>query len=499
MTHSTNFIAGTTVTKEWLNDVDAFVFEYTINAKLYGLVGDGITDDTAALQALITAAPSGSNIVFPPGTYIVSSSISITSKTGLKLSGTKNSIIKFTDGAYVGFSITGASYNIVFSNLSIYGNNTSSPAITLIKFTGDSAYPIVEGCSFSYASKAIYLGKTYVVKLIGNNYANCDTYVYATVSEGPTADAALIGETFGTSLIGSSALIDLQFVFARLVGCYFEVQNKAKLSVITRDIPGNPELQYSLTGCQFFDSGGVKVTGQSNLVMSGCTAERSYTIGEDCFLRVDANATAAVSGNIIANSSVVAGIFGISSSGITTATGNTIRNWDKGTAIGQGVVDCNTFLGCTTGVYVGVGSITAVGDNNCFSSTTTNITNSSGGTALAPSNFTGTLTGVTTSVTGLVRYEVTNGVATLTIPALSGTSNTTACTITGLHAACTPPITVFGNVVLVLDNGVQSTEQVSISSSGVITLYKNGNSSGFTSSGTKGIRECVVTYRMRNV
>jgi hypothetical protein len=41
MTASTNFSSGTVVTSEWLNAVDANIFEYVINVKNYGAVGDG--------------------------------------------------------------------------------------------------------------------------------------------------------------------------------------------------------------------------------------------------------------------------------------------------------------------------------------------------------------------------------------------------------------------------------------------------------------------------
>jgi hypothetical protein len=51
------------------------------NVKLYGLKGDGSTDDRAALNTLLnTTAPTGSTIYFPPGTYNISSVISVSNK-----------------------------------------------------------------------------------------------------------------------------------------------------------------------------------------------------------------------------------------------------------------------------------------------------------------------------------------------------------------------------------------------------------------------------------
>src|SRR5574338_225586 len=44
----------------------------TFNVRDYGALGDGSTNDTAAINACIAAAPVGSRIFFPVGTYIVS-------------------------------------------------------------------------------------------------------------------------------------------------------------------------------------------------------------------------------------------------------------------------------------------------------------------------------------------------------------------------------------------------------------------------------------------
>lgn len=48
----------------------------------FGAKGDGVTDDTAALQAAINAAPSGSTILGPPGsTFLLSDELVVTGKT----------------------------------------------------------------------------------------------------------------------------------------------------------------------------------------------------------------------------------------------------------------------------------------------------------------------------------------------------------------------------------------------------------------------------------
>src|SRR3989344_9295672 len=72
----TNIGAGAVARK-----VDDKLSEMFTSVKDYGAVGDGVTDDTAAIQAAVnrTAAPystaSRGTILFPPGKYLISAPI----------------------------------------------------------------------------------------------------------------------------------------------------------------------------------------------------------------------------------------------------------------------------------------------------------------------------------------------------------------------------------------------------------------------------------------
>lgn len=78
------------------------------NVKDFGAVGDGVTDDTAAIKAALTMNRQPvykldpSAVYFPPGTYLVSASLPIYFYTFLSGSPCAPSILKFKDDANFG-------------------------------------------------------------------------------------------------------------------------------------------------------------------------------------------------------------------------------------------------------------------------------------------------------------------------------------------------------------------------------------------------------------
>jgi hypothetical protein len=128
------------------------------------------------------------------------------------------------------------------------------------------------------------------------------------------------------------------------------------------------------------------------------------------------------------------------------------------------------------------------------------------GTALVTDSFTATLTGMTGSTTGTIHYmtevldatftRVTMWHDTVDSP-ITGTSNSTAMTMTGLPAAITPLNTGARTTSIGLDDANNVLMQSSFSSTGVIDFtfpsgpWQSGGSfsSSFTNSGLKGLRD----------
>lgn len=115
-----------------------------VNVKDYGAVGDGMHDDTAAIQAAIdTAEASGGGIVFiPAGTYIVSSTLVVDRSrvhiVGAGMGATTLKASAFVTGTilrFTGLSTTSRNFYSLIQNLGIDGNNCSGALGLHLKWT----------------------------------------------------------------------------------------------------------------------------------------------------------------------------------------------------------------------------------------------------------------------------------------------------------------------------------------------------------------------------
>lgn len=107
--------------------------------------------------------------------------------------------------------------------------------------------------------------------------------------------------------------------------------------------------------------------------------------------------------------------------------------------------------------------------------------------------YTGTLTGCTTSPTATVSFSMDGRFITMSMPALSATSNTTACTITGGPQRMWP-VAARTVVTRITDSGTTAFGTATIEVNGTITLATGAAGGAFTSSGIKGVVACTFTY-----
>jgi hypothetical protein len=126
-----------------------------INVRDFGAVGDGVTDDSAAIMAAIASAvSSGGTVQFEPKTYLVNSELLVTSSVileGAERSGNNYTIIKAgTLGmrSVLALTITGSA-PVSISNINFDGSRKSDYAM----YIAGTSYSKFENCGFSGALK----------------------------------------------------------------------------------------------------------------------------------------------------------------------------------------------------------------------------------------------------------------------------------------------------------------------------------------------------------
>jgi Pectate lyase superfamily protein len=116
-----------------INQVVLLMGSMFFNVKSYGAIGDGLTDDTAAIQAAIDAVPSSGGVVFfPAGTYIISQTLTVTTSatTLLGVGYDQGSILKIKSTADPTYALqigtVGYIANCKVEGLTLQGRNNGS-------------------------------------------------------------------------------------------------------------------------------------------------------------------------------------------------------------------------------------------------------------------------------------------------------------------------------------------------------------------------------------
>lgn len=97
----------------------------------YGAVGDGSTDDTAAIQAAINGLTSGQTLVFDRN-YKVNGSLTLTSKTRVRLTGKGKVFLSGAASSSYIFQLVGTCDDVEIDHLTLVGDNNSGYTQTAI-------------------------------------------------------------------------------------------------------------------------------------------------------------------------------------------------------------------------------------------------------------------------------------------------------------------------------------------------------------------------------
>jgi hypothetical protein len=234
---------------------------FNVKSSTYGAVGDGTTDDTAAISAAITAATTNGGIVFfPAATYRITSTLTVPGDVLVQGAGNRQTILlmdhatedhmTFTQGSTPGTS------NRVQDIRFLHNQSSSGAAIEL---ADADVRLLVDNCFFSGANNTgplINAGTTGAARLTVSNSA---------FTLGASADQAIL------------SINPTLFVYA----CVFEHQDTWASDTIKAD-------HACIVSCDFIADGGIGAAG--NYLYFDNDADNRYFRVFGCHFRDDSNA-----------------------------------------------------------------------------------------------------------------------------------------------------------------------------------------------------------------
>lgn len=260
----------------------------TLNVKDYGAVGDGVADDTAAINAALLACPEGGEVFFPPGTYIISSPIIVRRNRGLR--GTTAGLWPYDTGgptrlkasaAFVGDALVRfkdeqelyGSVGAAASGLYVGPNDQSGMSLTRLTVDGFNVAGGIDGIKGSGLARSVRLEDVTVRRCTGTSfhtvaYVRTDGLSYYPRGWrmiGCTSDSAG-ANGFALNLTNDTTLIDCLAVNSASHGFY--VAGPGELLMVGCRAPFNKGRGYYLTG-----------TSYGNVLLSACTTDRNEQSG----------------------------------------------------------------------------------------------------------------------------------------------------------------------------------------------------------------------------
>lgn len=252
----------------------------TVSVKDFGAVGDGVGDDTVAIQAAIdyTAnfsimSATGGRLLFPAGMYQISAPLVVPKSMVIEGAGGESTKIRTTTGNIFEANSGG----IQFVNMCLIG--PTGAASNGIRFTNGNNC-IVERCTFQNQTTGIELVTSYAVEIIGCIFDVCFTHgVYA----GSTCHNLIIERSgffsCGVANLGQAVNINagsdnLNFINNDFEQCNVNIQLSACNSV---QITGN-YMEYHVSECFYFSPGNTGIIVESNWIALGLSGSGGETL-----------------------------------------------------------------------------------------------------------------------------------------------------------------------------------------------------------------------------
>jgi len=334
-----------------------------ISVKDFGAVGDGVVDDTAAIQDAIDAviAQGGGKLTMPAGKYLVSATLNIKGTNSFILEGDGSGDARYALGyepntiiltdAAIGISLdnigagTSRTNNVVLRDFSLKQVNEAKLGIgieipTSASFHGNFRFENIAVNHFATGLYARYVGWLYMdkstfqfntngVDIVGNIINGTDCLIYQNGAYDGTAfndmsSALLFTIPFGLKISANAASFQgcdfenngigvLTYSDPSLViqpqidftSCYFEAHSKQSAAFFTSLVTMTACYNNNNAYDKFYFEGGQANLNSSmklNVINSGCNIQQNGCFGyqqDDIIYRDEPDYTTALKGSII--------------------------------------------------------------------------------------------------------------------------------------------------------------------------------------------------------
>ena len=281
------------------------------NVKDYGATGDGVTNDTVAIQAAVNAAVSaGGSVVFPPGVYSVST---VTVATGLRVLDCTNGTLKAqaatgTSGVLSFTSVSGATISaridmsVAGAQKAIHADGVSDCVFTRCHITGFTNHATLNH---------------YGIHMTGECVRNTITQNYIAGYSNPTQRGLLL-DMHGGGQTGYGGFF---------TGTIVRATSPAVDTVISDNVLIDGSYAVNILGCEKFTISGNVCRGQNHRSLYSANASWNNSITGNQFLGFASSAVVLgygtghtlVSDNVCKNEGVV-GLNGEAAINITTGS-----------------------------------------------------------------------------------------------------------------------------------------------------------------------------------
>lgn len=425
-----------------------------VNVKAYGAVGNGVTDDTAAIQAALNSGAAIVNV--PSGTFIFTT-LTLPENTSLVGEGSTNTFLQTaTTGNAITFSGT---YNQHLHGLTLQKSGAVAGKglylidqyfVTMVDVTVNgfeyglyalqAIYHYIRECKFENGAYGIYYGGppgVWNVDWFNNvlTFENC---------------------RFNTNTTIGAYVKGCEVIFANCDWSAMTTTNAIGLKVV------GESASYPAHGIQII----TPYAETTDIIFS---FEYAYVEINGGFVQGGAASGASAATSIV------------------DASNSTVY-W-KGRPRDSDYWDYGYRLTNSTRLIFDYGFSGSVRASNTVDATSKALVQD-----YDEGTFTVTLTGCTTSPTVTASYVRNGKSVVISIPQNSATSNTTACTVTGLPAALQPTTYQIGYAA-VFDTGAEFQGTWWLDGT-TITLYRGAFGAAFTNSGTKGHRTLTIAYAL---